>query len=320
MKLEAEIAVEFSEHPTAGKHLSRIRILVVDDQEAIRVLHTMVLTREGYQVHVAPDGEQAWRSIQLNQYDLVLTDNHMPHMTGLELVSRMRLNGISTPVIMITGADVASIPPTAGLQITAIHNKTAPMSTLLESVKAALQLSETVVRERSQAPGRLSSDLAHEPLCQTSRSQSTEQNHRDDMMCKRVLIAEPDKEVRTALGAVLESEGYVVEETADCDTTLSMASASPPDLLLLDLNLDFLDSWWSCLRSKIRDVPVIVTTARSNEFGKAKHLGANAFMEKPLNIVFLLEAVRRLSRGQADRSGESWKGSALPSNGSMTNE
>jgi DNA-binding response OmpR family regulator len=80
------------------------RILLVEDDGDIRRLNAEVLTHSGYHVHAAEDGAAAWETLQQNNYDLLVTDNEMPRMTGVELLKRLVAARIALPVIMATGA------------------------------------------------------------------------------------------------------------------------------------------------------------------------------------------------------------------------
>jgi DNA-binding response OmpR family regulator len=79
------------------------RILLVDDEPNLLHLHTRVLRDAGYQVDAAEDGAAAWAALQLNHYDLLITDNNMPNVTGIELLQKMHETGVVLPVIMATG-------------------------------------------------------------------------------------------------------------------------------------------------------------------------------------------------------------------------
>jgi two-component system, cell cycle sensor histidine kinase and response regulator CckA len=78
------------------------RILVVDDDKSIRELTTEMLTRSGFEVDVAADGAAGWEALQVNRYDLLITDNFMPKVTGIEMVQKLHANGMQLPVIMAT--------------------------------------------------------------------------------------------------------------------------------------------------------------------------------------------------------------------------
>lgn len=78
------------------------KILVVDDTKNIRMLLSKCLELEGYEVDTAADGLQAIGMFKAKEYDLVFLDIKLPEMSGTEVLKRMRENGISTPVIIIT--------------------------------------------------------------------------------------------------------------------------------------------------------------------------------------------------------------------------
>ena len=80
------------------------RILVVEDDDDIRRLNTEVLIHHGYRVDAAEDGAVAWDALQLNSYDLMVTDNAMPKVTGVELLQKLHAARMELPVIMATGS------------------------------------------------------------------------------------------------------------------------------------------------------------------------------------------------------------------------
>ena len=87
-------------------------ILVVDDNEDIRNLLSLVLQKEGYEVFLAPNGSEALEIVKNNRLDLVLLDVMMPELSGLEVLSHIRGNKdnkiSSIPVMMITAASTVS--------------------------------------------------------------------------------------------------------------------------------------------------------------------------------------------------------------------
>ena len=80
------------------------RILVVDDDRELRLLSAAVLVRSGYQVDTAEDGAAGWATLHANSYDLLITDNNMPKLSGVELVKKVRSARIALPVILASGA------------------------------------------------------------------------------------------------------------------------------------------------------------------------------------------------------------------------
>lgn len=79
------------------------RILVVDDDLLIRRLNTGMLAGSGYQVDTAEDGEVAWQALNAGDYDLLITDNDMPNVSGVDLLKKLCAAQIHLPVIMATG-------------------------------------------------------------------------------------------------------------------------------------------------------------------------------------------------------------------------
>lgn len=80
---------------------TKVKILVVDDEERIRRLLRMYLEREGFEIEEAEHGEEALAKALEMDYDCVMLDLMMPGMDGLEVCQRLREKK-STPVIMIT--------------------------------------------------------------------------------------------------------------------------------------------------------------------------------------------------------------------------
>ncbi len=120
---------------------------------------------------------------------------------------------------------------------------------------------------------------------------------------KRVLIADDGSFVRGSLAAVLESESFVVDEAHNGIEAVTRAIEHSPDLVLLDLNMPHWDGWtaFNQLDRVTPLLPVIVITARPNQYEKAVRLGVDAFMEKPLNIPILVRAIKRLTSEDANR-------------------
>jgi two-component system, chemotaxis family, sensor histidine kinase and response regulator WspE len=89
--------------PTQRLKSSRHRILVVDDVSGVRQLKVDLLLDSGYDVEEARDGADGWEALQTGHYDLVVTDNTMPGMTGVEMIEKLRSARMTVPVIMATG-------------------------------------------------------------------------------------------------------------------------------------------------------------------------------------------------------------------------
>jgi two-component system, OmpR family, response regulator MprA len=82
-----------------------MRILVVDDEPAVRTALQRALSPEGYDVDLAADGAEALDRLAAAPPDAVVLDVAMPHLDGLEVCRRMRRAGDRTPVLMLTARD-----------------------------------------------------------------------------------------------------------------------------------------------------------------------------------------------------------------------
>jgi len=83
----------------------KIDILVAEDDDQISYLLNFMLTREGFEVKVANDGQEAMDAIEsINPPKLALLDIMMPHFTGFELVEHIRKKGTwnDVPIVMLT--------------------------------------------------------------------------------------------------------------------------------------------------------------------------------------------------------------------------
>ncbi len=81
---------------------SAYKILVVDDENSLRDMLSILLQREGYLVDQAEDGAVAFARIQENHYDLIISDIQMPRVTGIELLRQLRDQDNDVTVMMIT--------------------------------------------------------------------------------------------------------------------------------------------------------------------------------------------------------------------------
>lgn len=82
-----------------------MRILVVEDDAAVRDSLARTLRFEGYQVEIAGDGLQALDAVRAGEPDALILDVSMPRMDGLEACRRLRADGVLLPVLMLTARD-----------------------------------------------------------------------------------------------------------------------------------------------------------------------------------------------------------------------
>jgi len=83
--------------------MEKKRILIVDDEKAIRASMVMALKSVKYEIDVAENGVQAIDYLDKISYDLIITDYSMPEMDGLELTRIITSKYPTLPVLMVTG-------------------------------------------------------------------------------------------------------------------------------------------------------------------------------------------------------------------------
>jgi two-component system, OmpR family, response regulator MprA len=114
----------------------RVRVLVVDDEDAVRSALTHALQRDGYDVSTAADGAAALATLLQNRHEAVVLDVLMPELSGLEVCRALRARGDHTPILMLTARDLVS-DRVAGLDSGADDYLVKPFA--LEELRARLR-------------------------------------------------------------------------------------------------------------------------------------------------------------------------------------
>lgn len=161
------------------------RLLIIDDEPAIRRLMALDLQEDGYQVFTAADGAQGLEIFQRRRPSLVLTDIKMPGMDGLEVLRRIKKSGQDCEVIVITGHGDLELAIRA-LRLQASDFITKPIT------PEAL----TVALERARERLRLKEQL---------RSYTQELEHRVQEATRQVLEAERLAAVGQSVSALVHS-------------------------------------------------------------------------------------------------------------------
>ena len=111
----------------------------------------------------------------------------------------------------------------------------------------------------------------------------------------RVLVIDDEPDIRATVSAMLETEGYDVDEAANGADALTAIEARPPDLILLDMRMPVLDGWGfaSELRRRGHGTPIVVMTAARDAARWAAEIAAAAFVAKPFGLDDLITAVEQ---------------------------
>jgi two-component system alkaline phosphatase synthesis response regulator PhoP len=129
----------------------RRRLLLVEDDPTLRQALSFNLTREGYEVAAAADGEAALEAARSDRLDLILLDVMLPGMSGVEVLRVLRREGVATPVIILS-AKGDEIDRVVGLKVGADDYVPKPFSRpeLLARIEAVLRRN----RREEDAPER----------------------------------------------------------------------------------------------------------------------------------------------------------------------
>lgn len=148
--------IEFSSRTSDTE---RVRVLVVEDNEAMADAVSRGLIAEGFDVDVAPDGNDGlWRAREFS-YDVIVLDIMLPGVNGYEICRTIRAEGITTPVLMLTAKD-GEYDIAEGLEFGADDYLTKPFSfvVLIARIRALLRRTNPVPGTEVITAGTLSID------------------------------------------------------------------------------------------------------------------------------------------------------------------
>jgi CheY-like chemotaxis protein len=118
----------------------------------------------------------------------------------------------------------------------------------------------------------------------------------------KILLVDDDPAIRQILLRLLEEEDYLVLTAANGVEAIELVNAMKFDLVLLDLNMPVKGGWetFEQLSKKNPLLPVILITARPNQFFPALASGVGALLEKPLDFTKLFSTIRNLLEEPAE--------------------
>lgn len=164
--------------PTVDKE----KVLVVDDEEAIREVVSTLLEAQGYRCTICANGRLALDSFRADTFDLVLSDIVMPEMDGLKLLSELRRDDPDVPVIMVT----------------AMHD----IAIALEAIRAGAYDYILKPFEKDQLYLSVRRALEHRRLVIENRTYQSDLEH---------LVAERTQQLSIALQDLEQSYDYTLE-------------------------------------------------------------------------------------------------------------
>ena len=213
--------------PTRSQTNPPSHILVVDDDGDIRQLSAGALVRFGYRVDLAEDGAAAWKALQANSYDLLITDNKMPKLSGVELVKKLRSVGMTLPVVLASSAiPTEELERNPWLQLAATLEKPFSRGQLLETVREVLLAADDAISGAAAFfPVPTGGDLAQiTPAMQWGdHATSDDMNERTMQMEVRAVAKTTTSSGASRAGAAARIESLgLMRILASQDTSLTM--------------------------------------------------------------------------------------------------
>jgi len=251
-----------------------LKILIVEDEEALRQTLQFKLSHEGYEVVTAEDGIQGLEQIKTTKPDVVLLDILMPKLDGFGVLERLHTEG--------------TIPQ---LPVIIISNSGQPVE-----IERALKLGARDYLVKAEFSPDEVLEKVHKVMGQPTTSPATN---------GRVLIVEDDQFLRDLMERKLKKEGFTVDTAIEGDTGLQKIAATKPDLVLLDIILPGLDGFSILEKLKqnpeVANIPVILLTnlGQRDDVEKGLRLGAAGYLVKahftPGDIVEKVKAVLKMA-------------------------
>jgi DNA-binding response OmpR family regulator len=284
--------------------LPRCRILVVEDDNGLRRFNAEVLKRSGYHVDSAEDGAAAWDILQLYSYDLLVTDNSMPKMSGFELLKKLQVAGMLLPVIMATGdSPEEQFAQCPWLRPGAMLLKPYTIAELLGAVKKVLHEADGADDGSQWFKYRNVEDSKMSPAWKPASAPRA----RPANPPRRILVVDDNSDTRQLSVDVLVGSGYDVEAAIDGAAGWEAVRANRYDLAITDnkmprmTGLEMIEQ----LRSARMTLPVIMATGHlpMNEFERKPWLKPDAMLQRPFSNDDLLEAVKNVLRPEENNDG-----------------
>jgi len=275
-------ACEYLVKPVEGERLLQIvrractpgtgEVLVVDDDTNARRMVCRHLEEVGFHTAEARDGDEALLRVRVTPPALMILDLVMPNLDGFEVLRRLRAEGSTVPVVVLTGKDLGR-----------------------EEERMLLEGFARIVVKGGIAIGQVVAE---------AKRLVVEQRTLQAQKLSRVLYVEDSAQNRDIVRRYLAGE-YTIMEAEDGEHGLERALRDGPDLILMDLSLPRMDGWEVTRRlrqdSRTKDVPVIALTAHAarEDQERARLAGCNDYLTKPVERDVLIGAIRKHLRGRS---------------------
>lgn len=267
--------------------IEKKKILVVEDDSVLRDVLIAKLSKTGYTVSGAEDGEVAMELMRKNKPDLILLDILMPKKDGMQVMEEMnkdeQLKGIPIIVVSNSGQPVeVERARSLGARDFLIKAVFEP-NEVLEKVNTILGIGRGAQNDPISV---VSPEQDTGALHGSSVQQSGSSGVIEDSKKIKIMVVEDDKFLRELLVRKLYSEGFTIESAIDATGAFDILKRFTPSIILLDLILPGIDGFEILSKIKKNDslasVPVIILSnlGQKEDIERAMSLGAIDFMVK----------------------------------------
>ena len=270
------------------------RILLVDDDLQLSELNAGILTNYGYQVDTVANGWEAWMALRGSNYDLLITDNTMPRITGLELIKNLRSEDMAIPVILASRtAPMEELKRNSWLNIGALLSKPFSAGKLLETVIEILNAADNVSDSAKLFRDCALQDKHISPAAKPASPPVPERIN----LFYRILVVDDDQATRQLSMDLLTEFGYAVEGVTDGAAGWAALQANNDyDVVVTDNHMPRMTGMEMIakLRSARMPVPVVLATRNlpTHIISHNPWLKPDAMLQRPFTNDDLLKAVR----------------------------
>jgi DNA-binding NtrC family response regulator len=298
--------------------MSKIKLLLVDDEE--EYVRTMASRLEMRDVasRVALSGEEALRAVEDEAPDVMVLDLRMPGIDGMQVLERVKAEHPAVQVVILTGHGSEREEREARrLGAFEYLEKPADTKQLLRTVRAAWKKGLALLKESADGFSRTmtAAALAEAGLVEDARQESRKPTTKAPVPAVgesegsvepslRVLFVDDEEDFVTTMAERMRLRDVGGDVALSGDRALEMLEDDVPDVMVLDLRMPGMDGMEVLRRVKkaYPGVQVIILTGHGSEQDEeeARRLGAFDYLCKPVDINRLVDTIRKA--GQAGRA------------------
>jgi len=237
------------------------RILIVDDDTKARERFYEILTNKGYTAKCTLSGDEAILWLAEDRPDLILLDQEMPGMTGLETAKKIREFDDKLKIILLTDNEITAELTTqaSNLRIKKILKKDFSSHFMMKEIFSTL-MEKSITKE--EPPAQQKNEL--------------------------ILIVDDNEQIQNVLQAFFEKKGYEVLTVSSGEEAIMEVKIKQPQLVFLDIRMKDMDGLitLSQIKQINESIKVVMLTSIKDEtqIKEALKLGAADYITKPCNL------------------------------------